>query len=237
MSLDDLDRERSGRFVISVNDEPAELRSPTDMTWNQVAACINDLDAFRALSGMPGSSMPAREIARARWIAHFGLTPDDGTTRRLASIMDKYAPQLEADFPQHYPGIGPADLWRARKWRCLLNLIDHLPQNTHYHNSLMRDPEHAKRVAEYKIAHPDTETSKAPPWNIWSPQYEALQSIIDELRVLRATLVGVNGGKPGKPEFTPKPTSEIQKAVHREKWRAHDKLKAGFLPNGPQHST
>jgi len=237
MSLDDLDRERSGRFVIRVNDEPAELRSPLDMSWNEVAACINDLSAFVQLTGMPGSGKAARELARDRWIAHFGLTSDDDATRRLASVMGQYASKLEADFPRHYPGVGPADLWRARKWRCLLNLIDHLPQNTHYHHALMNDPEYAKRVADYRVKHPTTDEQKAPPWSVWSPEYEAMQSIIDELRVLRATVVGSAGGKPSEPKMTLKPVSEIQKAVARKKWQEHEGLKSKFLPNGPQTST
>lgn len=229
MALDDLDRERPGRFVIRVNDGPAELRSPLDMTWQEIAACIDNRAVFIELSGLPGMPLATVDEVRSRWIAHFGLTPDDRATRRLAGIMDKYANELEADFPRHYPGVGPADLWRARKWRCLLNLIDHLPQNTHYHHALMNDPEHAKRVAEHKAAHPEQEKKYSPPWHVWSPEYEALQGVIDELRILRATLVGVNGGKPGKPELTPKPTSEIREATYRKKLEVHESLASRIL--------
>lgn len=224
MSLDDLDRERPGRFVIRVNGEPAELRSPLEMSWKEVAACIDNRAAFIRLAGMPSAGLDQVSYAQKRWVAHFGLTPDDQSTRRLASIMDKYASKLEADFPRHYPGIGPADLWRARKWRCLLNLIDHLPQNTHYHHALMNDPEYAKAVAEWKAANPDSGEPKSPPWSVWSPEYEGSQSIIDELRLLRATVVNVNGGKAGEPKLTLKPKSEIDKAIYRKKLEKHESL-------------
>lgn len=232
-SLDDLDAEKSGPFALALpGGERAVLRSPQDMTWREVAGCIADLAAFVRLAGVPG--MPANAIAavRGRWITHHGLTADNDQTRRLAHVMDRYANQLEADFPRCYPGVGPADLWRARKWRCLLNLIDHLPQNTYYQHALAQDPEHAKRVAAWKADPRNKDKIKtAPPWSIWSPELAKLTDILDQLKVVAYRVGAVNGNKPEKPKFDERPKSEIEKAEREIKWQNHNKLADKFLPH------
>lgn len=112
-------------------------------------------------------------------------------------------------------------MWRAREWGDLLNLIDHLPQNSHYYAKLMQDEGHAKAVVAWREAHKDDEKKDSPPgWQTWSPEVEALASVRDEIKRLRYTLVGVNGGKP--PEFKPvmRPGSvieEIQKQADMQR--------------------
>lgn len=230
-SLDDLDREKSGPFAIRVGGERVVLRSPQEMNWRHVAACIADRAAFMRLVGLPGMPFEAIDKVRAQWIAHHGLTSDDTQTRRLAHAMDRYSNQLEADFPRHYPGVGPADMWRARRWRALLNLLDHLPQNTHYQHALANDPEHAKRVAEYQANH-QGEKKTAPPWHVWSPELAKLTDIADILKVVSYRVAAANGGHPEKPKFDQRPTSELEKATRAIKWENHEKLASKLLNRG-----
>jgi hypothetical protein len=138
------------------------------------------------------------------------------------------------DFARHYPGIDPGVLWRARDWRKLLNLIDHLPQNSHYYQALVNDEEHAEAVARWRSAHPDESKNVKPPWQSWSPEVDKLNAIENELRMLRSTLVGVNGGKL-KFEPAPRPGSAIEdaqkKVDYERKKRVHKSLVAKLLPN------
>lgn len=131
-------------------------------------------------------------------------------------------------------------MWRARSWRLLLSLIDHLPQNSHYYQALMNDPEHAKAVAEWQAANEKPgETKKYnPAWQTWSPEVERLANIEDELRQLRSTLIAVNGAKPPKLEAVARPKSKISEekelADYRRKRKVHKSLVAKMLPNKPQ---
>jgi hypothetical protein len=138
------------------------------------------------------------------------------------------------DFARHYPGIDPGNLWRARDWRRLLNLIDHLPQNSYYYQALANDEEHARAIAEWRAAHHDPDQKKAKPgWQGWSPEVDKLASIENELRLLRSTLVSVNGGTL-KFEPVDRPESAIEEAIkkaeYRRKLSVHERLKAKLLP-------
>jgi hypothetical protein len=127
-------------------------------------------------------------------------------------------------------------MWRAREWGDLLNLIDHLPQNSHYYNAMMHDPKHAEAVGEWLAANPGSENDKSGPgWQTWSPEVASLADIKDELQMLRMTLIGVNGGKPGKFVPASRPDSMIaeakEKAVLARKMRVHNMLRAKMLPH------
>jgi hypothetical protein len=114
-------------------------------------------------------------------------------------------------------------MWRAREWGDLLNLIDHLPQNSHYYAKLMHDEGHAKAVVAWREAHRDDEKDKSPGWQSWSPEVDAITKVLDELVMLRYTLVGVNGGKtpPFKPALRPSSViEEIQKRAEYDRKQA-----------------
>jgi hypothetical protein len=128
-------------------------------------------------------------------------------------------------------------LWRARSWRKLLNLIDHLPQNSYYYQALMDDDEHAKAVAAWQSENekPGEEKKHHPGWQTWSPEVEHLASIEDELRQLRSTLIAVNGAKPPQMEPVTRPKSKVAEqkklADYRRKLKVHDSLVAKMLPH------
>jgi hypothetical protein len=233
MALDDLDRERTGPLVASLSGQRVVVSlDPAQMNWRRVAACVSDVKAFINSAQLGAMSLAQADLLRAAWVAHYGLTPDEAQTRRLAHAMDRYSDQLEADFPRWYPGIGPADMWRARKWRALLNLIDHLPQNTHYQNALAKDPEHAARIAEHRAQHPEQETDASPPWYTWSPELAKLTDVLDQLKIISYRIAATNGATGvEKPKMDARPKSELSKAMERMKWRKHEALAARMLRN------
>lgn len=81
----------------------------------------------------------------------------------------------------------PGVLWRQRRWRLLLNLIDHLPPNAHSNVALANDEEYAKMVLKERLATGlDLSENKksAPDARTWTTEVSMLAAIIDKLSVL-----------------------------------------------------
>jgi hypothetical protein len=126
-------------------------------------------------------------------------------------------------------------LWRSRQWRLLLNLIDHLPQNTWYQAAVNEDPEHAAMVLAArdkakKAGEPDPAPAK-PSLAIWSPEVDKLATLIDEVRALQAILIRVNNGNAKDPKPVARPGNAMESARLRTRQAEHDAMKARLLPN------
>lgn len=110
----------------------------------------------------------------------------------------------------------------------MLNLIDHLPQNTHYYHALMNDEGYAKQLAQMKIDGKMDE--KAPPrWETWSNEREGLARVEDAVRGLGQTLVGAFGGKAGEFKPAPRPVTKIDAATKNLRGDRHKKLASRFI--------
>lgn len=131
-------------------------------------------------------------------------------------------------------------MWRARRWRELLNLIDHLPQNSFYYHALMNDPEHARLIAEWEAQNPD-QPNPGPGWQTWSPEVAKLTELLDAVHVLTAATIAGNGGKPGKIVPSERPRSvlaeEREKATMRRKRSVYDRIVAKVLPHKAKNPT
>lgn len=62
-----------------------------------------------------------------------------GGINRLFFYLSRYREAIEADLA--FRGIDLNRLWRSRQWRKLLNLINHLPPNSHFNEALTGDRE------------------------------------------------------------------------------------------------
>lgn len=102
------------------------------------------------------------------------------SSQRLAYLIGQYGDAIEADFAHWYPGIDPMALWQQRKWRKLLNLIDHLPQNTNYSQALVNDPEHA--AALVKAQERAGKQAYSPPMSQWSQESAVLADLVDAVQ-------------------------------------------------------
>jgi hypothetical protein len=110
----------------------------------------------------------------------------------------------------------------------LLNLIDHLPQNTHYYQALMNDEGYLKKLAELQEA--GKVDKKAPPrWETWSNEREGLARIEDAVRGLGQTIVGAFGGKPGEFKPAQRPATGLDKATANLRAEQHKKLASRFI--------
>jgi hypothetical protein len=117
----------------------------------------------------------------------------------------------------------------------LLNLIDHLPQNTWYQAAVNMDPEHAEMIIKArekakKDGAPDPGPA-LPSLAIWSPTVDKLAQIIDELRALQVAVVRSQGGSAKDPKPVLRPGNAMESARLRARQREHEAMKARLLPN------
>lgn len=133
-----------------------------------------------------------------------------------------------------YPGTDPVALWRSRDWRTLLNLIDHLPQNTWYQAAVSEDVDHAVMLLDaMDKAKKDGRPNDGPPrpsLAIWSPEVDMLAKVVDNVAWTTYAVSKANGGKPKEPTMVARPATGMERARLRIKAREHEKMKARLLP-------
>ncbi len=121
--------------------------------------------------------------------------------------------------------------WRSRRWRRLLNLIDHLPRHSAYHESLVNDEKLAALLVDIDGGQP------APPkrqMREFTPEVELLSVIADRLAELAQVVVASKGGKPHPVRPMPRPVTAAQRLRARKRKRTHQSLVSRMLPNQPQ---
>jgi hypothetical protein len=127
-------------------------------------------------------------------------------------------------------------LWRSRQWRKLLNLIDHLPQDTWYHQMISEDIEHAMMILRAQKRAKErgdrVEPPKGPQVKTWSPEVDALTRVLDAVNNVAYVTAKGAGSKSIKP---PRPALRPQTAMERAKLRLrqeeHDILVRRMLPH------
>jgi hypothetical protein len=122
-----------------------------------------------------------------------------------------------------------ADEWRGRRWRRLLNLIDHLPRNSRLHEAMAED----ERLAEHLLSQP--EPKEAPPtrrWSEFSIEVELLAGIFDRLADVPNAIAAANGAKPRKVKPYPRPITAVERVRERKAKTKHRSVVARVLPRG-----
>lgn len=96
-------------------------------------------------------------------------------------------------------------MWRSRRWRRLLNLIDRLPAACHLADAQAQDAE----LAQVQVEHMDTHRQADPSRSFleWTPEAELLTYVGDVLNQLVAITVAVNSkdGKMQRVDPLPRP--------------------------------
>ena len=112
-------------------------------------------------------------------------------------------------------------MWRARQWRQLLNVVDHLPSSSHFTEARLRDREIARPAkARTGNGEPDQRFTE------WSPERTTLADIYDAIRGLAWLMAGGEGPKP-KPY--PRPTSAAELLEVEAEKQAGDDAMAWLL--------
>lgn len=162
----------------------------------------------------------------------------DRRPKRLIFVVGKYRDELEYDFAAHLPGENFGQLWRRRRWRKLMGLIDRLPRNSYYHLAIANDEEHAQMLADAGLLDKKEGSGEewAPAMQTYTAEAELLVLVINELKSLRHVMVALKSqSPPAEPKWVKGPRTAIDRisATHyRERRQAsHQKLVARMLPH------
>lgn len=236
-ALDTLDAAAGAATAVWQGDTYA-LPDPASIPWREVVDILEQPAALvgHLPPGLQHLAMYRLAALRDHWVAAHDIGSSQ-QARRLCYVLSKHSSAIEADFGRWYPGVAPYDLWRARQWRRLLNLIDHLPQHTYYHAAVAMDEEHARMIVEAeraaKARGEEPPTSAGPSMATWSPEVDKLVMLLDAVKentYVTAKAASDKGiGSPPKPH--PRPTSVLEKVRLRMRAQAHDILVRRMLPH------
>lgn len=233
MSVYDFEAAKGGPFTFQYEGEVLSARSPVDLDFQEVLALLQHKLTPASPGMLRGWQVDALHEA---WAAHYDLPPYEDANR-LTYLLDHYGAELTYDLQGRLQrDLG--ELWRARRWRTLLHLIDRLPRDSWFNAAVSGDEEHAKMIAESMAAREDGDgEDSGPPLQGWSEEIERLTQIYDAVRGVQYAIIAVNsqGNTPEAPKPTKRPTTALEKALERQKYASrkarHDSLVSRMLPH------
>lgn len=222
-------------FAVVHHGEYIALPDPRARHYQWVLMALN----VRHVPGTP-EEIPdwKRALVFERWCAAWDL-PVFGQARRLAYLVDNYGSALNSDMSV-YTHLDLGDLWRARRWTKLLDLIDRLPAHSWYNSMVSNDEEHAQMMADALAARQasgDAAEDRGPSLTTWTPEVAVMTSVLDAVRdVQHAVYAAQHGKKAGEPpKRAPRPITALEKAMKRAEYNrrkaAHEDLVARVLPH------
>jgi hypothetical protein len=234
-NLSVLEAATGGPFWFRYEGQNHLLPDPADLPFQTVLAI---LDAERIPDAL---AMPEWKRARlfAAWAAHYDL-PDFQSAQRLSYLVDHYRSALVYDL-QSFLNVDLGDLWRSRRWRTLLDHIDHLPGHSWYSAAVSTDEDHAAMIAE-SLASREQEGEvqpKGPSLQSWTPEVAAITRLTDAVKEVSYVVAAVNysgkGARPQPPKPEPRPRTPLEAAIQRADFNrrkaSHDKLVKRLLPH------
>lgn len=117
--------------------------------------------------------------------------------------------------------------WRSRRWRRLLNIIDHLPRHSAYVEAMANDEQLAEHLARQPEPKQDNQSRRR--MSDWSPDVELLTSILNRLGELVQAVAVLGGAKPRKVPPAPHPVTAMDRARNRRRFEKHRSLAARVL--------
>lgn len=225
-----------GHFCVRHHGVITPLPDPRGMHYQEVLVALY-------LGHAPGTPGDIKEWQRVlvfeRWCAAWDL-PAFGDAQRLAYLVDHYRAPIAHDL-QVYAQVDLGELWRARRWTLLLDILDRLPAHSWYAASVSMDPEHAKMMAESIAARQaagDESDSKGPSLTTWTPEVAILTNVFDAVRAVQHAVVAVNSEKgkvPEPPKPSPRPVTPLERALKLAEFQrrksSHETLVARLLPH------
>lgn len=126
-------------------------------------------------------------------------------------------------------------LWRERRWRELLTLIDWLPRNTAYMEAISNDDEMAEQV----LRQPESQQrgSRRPRISEWSAEMEKLTDLVDRMGEVMQAVVASAGGKPPKVHPQPRPKTAVDRLREKKRYEHHRKVVSRVVIQNPDGTT
>jgi hypothetical protein len=116
----------------------------------------------------------------------------------------------------------------------LLNIIDHLPPNTHTNAAISQDEEHVKLMIEAGL-----KPAKGVSSVYYGSVEQRLDTAIDAMNRVGDLIVATNakrGRRTPPTKHQPRPKTAFSKVQHEARLARHQALTARVLPNGPMEA-
>lgn len=141
--------------------------------------------------------------------------------------MERYGAQLEADLQQVY-GLELGLLWRNRRWKRLLRLVDNLPRNSRFAAAVANDEDHVRAVIKATEGQP--KTSSAPSLADYTLESELLMEVVDLLQSnIHAVLAGAGAKGLGKIKPRRRPETAYQDVQLQMAQESYEKVRAKIM--------
>lgn len=138
--------------------------------------------------------------------------------------MKRYAAAIEVDICQRYPGHDLRYLWQTRQWRLLINLIEHLPYDSHLREAQLNDPWYVQALVEAKAEQAGVEApARGVPVSEWSQEVAILSQLGSDVRALTAVVQSALGAK-ARPKPYDGPITVVGKAERASRQEKHESL-------------
>jgi len=233
--IDFLEHGGGARCQVRLHGELFDLPDPRERHYQWVLLALS-------LEHVPGTPLGIaewqRQLVFERWCAAWDL-PSFHQARRLAYLVDKYRAAISNDLAV-YTHLDLGELWRARRWQKLVDLIDRLPAHSWYNASVANDEEHAAMLAEAYITRRragETDGQSGPALTTWTPEVAELRGVHDAVRRLEYTVMASQHGKKAAgepPKPLPRPMTAVERAMkraeHAHRQAKHESLVARVLP-------
>lgn len=229
--IERIEAARGGTFEYLLDGEVYAHPGPETISFQQVLAVLQDERLMAREVRMPTWK---RRALRDAWAAHFDLPALDHA-QRLCYVVDRYARPITFDLASH-AGVDLGTLWRGRRWRTLLDLIDSLPPTSSYAVAVSSDTEHAEMLAKAMADRDDDAEDRGPSLVGWSREVDLLTSLRDDVRSLIYVVKATNGDKSARPPGPlPRPITPLQRAIKAAEFSSrqarHEALVARILPH------
>lgn len=123
-------------------------------------------------------------------------------------------------------------MFRDRKWRDLLLLIDWLPRNSAFMEAMSDDEEIAGQYLDQNKER-DKKGSARPRMSEWSAEVERLTDLVDRMGEVVQAVIAVNGGKAPKLRPQPRPKTALDRVREKRRYEHHKKVVSRVLIQNP----
>ncbi len=122
-------------------------------------------------------------------------------------------------------------MWRTRRWRQLLDILEYLPRTSAYAQALATDDELAEQVAGMP------EDDRPAVWSRshrdYSAEVEMLTAVFDRLGELIRVTAAARGARGKPPQLGPRPIHAVEKYRKRKRRSNHDQLVSRLITKKP----
>lgn len=236
--LDLLDAEIRGPMRVRVAGGIVELPAADSLSWRMILASLTDPLYFLGIvlpPDFPHIEWWKLEPLRRAWMQHNGL-PDSQQAQRLVYMVERYWTGIEYDL-RYRLDTSLGDLWRERRWRELLNLIDQLPAASQLNRLMADDEEHMEAVLRAQAKQSSSGGSSGPSMAEWSQTNALLAKVLDAIRQNTAVTRAAAGDKKQpnlQPE--PRPRTALDRVRDRLERERHQSLANILLRDRPDRA-